>query len=172
MTLLSKSKRFFIVSVNRESCRGFLDRTRGLYFLYSLDHLLRVQTLQILNPQSIERVWSLLQLLHSKTTKSCPHFSKRLAKWGLNSCSKPAISCSLLSTLLSTQITKFVNILAYLYQFVNGGESCFSDVEGRMGLSSFPTLSTGLYIKFGESHHRGIKELFISNSLQEFIFKT
>lgn len=119
MTLVSKIRRFLIVRVKSESCRMFLDLTRGAYFLFSLDHLLRVQISQILNPQSIERVWSLLQLLHSRTTKSCPHFSNRSAKWELKSRRESATFWPSPHTRIVHTRTKSASIFAYLHQFVN-----------------------------------------------------
>jgi hypothetical protein len=116
MVSLSKFVRFLIVSVSRESFLGFRDLTRGAYFLWSLDHLLRVQTPQILRPQLIERVWSRLQLLHSRTTKSCPHFSYRSAKWELKSRRELAMACPSSFTLVVHTFTKFFNIIAYLEQ--------------------------------------------------------
>src|SRR6266851_1949933 len=167
MTLLSKLKRFFIVSVSRESCRMFLDFTRGEYFLLSLDHLLRVQTSQILNPQSIERVWSRLQLLHSKTTKSCPHLVKRSAKWELKSRRESATFCPSSHTRIGYTRTKLLNIIAYLHQFFKGGESCFLAAYNGFEHVQVSQLSPQVYLSnWRESPPLEIKRLLTSNSLQ------
>lgn len=113
MTLLSKIGMFFTVSVNRESCRGFLDRISGVYFPVSLLPLFLVQLSQILNPQVIETVWRWLQLLHSRVTASVPQFSNRLAKNGLNSLRFSAIespnSLSYTWSLSLHELDKFYN---------------------------------------------------------------
>jgi len=116
MVLLSKVGTFLMVRVNKESCLGFLDLIRGPYLLRSLLYLFSVQVLQILRPQLRENVWSFLQFLHSKTTKSVPQLANRSARRELQSCKESAIATLILSTILSTQILEFSNILAYLHQ--------------------------------------------------------
>jgi len=170
MTLLSKLKRFFIVSVSRESCRMFLDFTRGEYFLLSLDHLLRVQTSQILNPQSIERVWSRLQLLHSKTTKSCPHLVKRSAKWELKSRRESATFCPSSHTRIFHTRTKLLNIIAYLHQFFKGGESCLFGHTMGLGILHVPnSLHRSIYQIWRELPTYGLRG-FLQVTLPRSLF--
>jgi len=115
MVLLSKVWTFLMVRVNKESCLGFLALIRAPYLLRNLLYLFSVQTLQILRPQLREKVWSFLQFLHSKTTKSVPQLANRSARWELQNLRILAISRSILPTVVLPTETKFSNILAYLH---------------------------------------------------------
>lgn len=117
--LLFNFSTFLIVSVSSESCFGFLDFTRGKYFLCNLPHLFLVQFGQILKSQFSENVCRVWQLLHSRTTKSVPQLKYRCDRIGLNRRIRPAIFLVLFVKSLLIRPIKFCNILSYLYQFVN-----------------------------------------------------